>query len=178
MNGQRDAIRNAVRHANEFHDEGTDRHAVARPDRDERSPLDPMLGELRFDQRERQRRAVHGPVDVREDVRHRANVILVAVRQHERGGAPFLLQVREIGNDPIHAEQLGIGKHDAGVDNDRCLAPGERQHVHPEFAESAEWNDFEHSETRPVHTSSRHSGRSGHGEGNRETRLNQAAGCA
>jgi len=37
-------------------------------------------------------------------VRHRANVILVAVRQHERGGAPFLLQVREIGNDPIHAE--------------------------------------------------------------------------
>jgi len=152
--------------------------SVAGSDGDERSALDPVLGQLRFDERERQRRAVHGAVDVRQHVRHRADVILVAVRQHERGGASFLLQVREIGNDPIHAEQLGIGKHDAGVDNDRCLAPGERQHVHPEFAESAEWNDFEHSETWPVQTSSRHSGRSEHGEGNRETRLNQAAGCA
>ena len=79
-------------------------------------------------------------------MRHAADVILVAVRQHERGDAPFLLQVREIRNDPIDAEQLGIRKHDAGVDDDGRLAPGEREHVHAELTESAERHDFEHPE--------------------------------
>ena len=133
-----------MRHADEFDGERTDRHAVARPDGDERAPFDAVLGQLRLDERERQRRAVDRAVDVGQDVRNGADVILVPVRQHERGGAPFLLQVREIGNDPIHAEQFGIGEHDAGVDDDRRLAPGERQHVHAELAESAERNDFEH----------------------------------
>src|SRR6266446_6126078 len=67
--------------------------------------------------------------------------------QSSRGGAAFLLQVREIGNDPIHPEQLGIREHDAGVDDHRGFTPGERHHVHPELAESAKRNDFEHPET-------------------------------
>ena len=112
-------------------------------------------------------------------MRHGADVILVAVRQHERGGAPFLLQVRQIRNDPIHAEQLGIGEHDAGVDDNRRLAPGERQHVHAELAESAKRNDFEHPDTGHVRTFVDDTpGGATYGEGSRETRLNQAAGCA
>ena len=81
----------------------------------------------------------------------RADVIFVAVRQHERRDAPFLLQVGQIRNDQIDAEQFGIGKHDAGVDDDRRVAPGERQHVHAELAETAERNNFEHQQ-RKAHT--------------------------
>ena len=106
--------------------------------------VDAVLLELRLDERQRQRRAVDRSVDERQHVRHAADVILVAVRQHERGGAPFLLQVGQVRNDPIHAEQLGVREHHAGVDDDRRLAPGEREHVHAELAESAERNDFEH----------------------------------
>ena len=46
-----------------------------------------------------------------------ADVIFVSVRQHERGDARLLLQVREVRNDAIHAEQFGIGKHHARVDD-------------------------------------------------------------
>ena len=64
--------------------------------------------ELVLDERERQRRAVDRAVDVRHHVRHRADVVFVPVRQHQRGDAPFLLQVREIRNDPVHAQQLRV----------------------------------------------------------------------
>ena len=49
--------------------------------------LDLVAGllELVLDQRERERRAVDRALDVRQHVRHRADVILVAVRQHQRG---------------------------------------------------------------------------------------------
>jgi hypothetical protein len=103
-----------------------------------------VLLQLRLHECERQRRRVDRTVDERHDVRHAADVILVPVRQDEGGGAPFLLQVREIGDHPIDAEQLGIRKHDAGVDHDCRVAPGEREHVHAELAEASERNDFEH----------------------------------
>ena len=50
-------------------------------------PLDAVFGQLRFDERQRQRRAVDRAVDVGQHVRDGADVILVSVRQHERGGA-------------------------------------------------------------------------------------------
>ena len=43
-----------------------------------------VLVELGLDQRQRERRAVDRPVHVRQHVRHRADVVLVPVRQHER----------------------------------------------------------------------------------------------
>ncbi len=107
--------------------------------------VEAVLLELRLDERERERRAVDRAVDERQHVRHAADVILVAVRQHERGGAPFLLQIGEVRDDPVDAEQFGVGEHHAGIDDDRRLAPGEREHVHAELAESAERNDFEHA---------------------------------
>ena len=115
---------------------------------DQLAAVDAVLLELRLDHRQRQRRAVDRSVDERQHVRHAADVILVAVRQHEGGDAPFLLQVREIRDDPIHAEQLRIREHHARVDDDRRLTPGEREHVHAELAESAERYDFEHSGSR------------------------------
>ena len=105
-----------------------------------------MLLQLRLDERQRQRRAVHGSVDDRQHVRHTADVVFVAVRQHERGDSPLLLQIGQIRNDAIDAQELRIRKHDAGIDDDGRLSPGERHHVHPELADSAERNDFEHSE--------------------------------
>src|SRR6266850_1312895 len=50
-----------------------------------------------------------------------------------RGGAPFLLQVRQIRNDPVHPQQLGVGEHDACIDENRRLAAREREHVHAEL---------------------------------------------
>ena len=45
-----------------------------------------------------------------------------------------LLQVAEIGSDDIDAEQLGVGKHHTGVDNDDIVAVLQHHRVHPELA--------------------------------------------
>ena len=138
-----------------------------------------MLDELWAHEGEREGSAVHRAADIGQHVRHGANVVFVTVRQHERGDTPFLLQVGEIGNDPIDAQELRIGKHHSGVDNDRCLTPGECQHIHAEFTEPAERNDFEHAELFQGRKPSPHrSWRSERSERSRDSRLSQAAGCA
>src|SRR5882672_65103 len=144
MDRQRDAVRYAVRDADEFDREWADAQALPRPDRNELAAVDAVFLELRLDQGERQGCCVQRTVDQREHVRHGADVILMAVRQHERGDASFLLQVRQIRNDPVHAQQLGVRKHHPRVDDDRRLVPGEREHVHAELAESAKRYYFEH----------------------------------
>ena len=84
VNRQRDAVGHAVRDADELDLERADRHALARPHRDEAvRAVEAVLAQLRLDERQRQRRAVDRAVDVRQHVRHGADVILVAVRQHQ-----------------------------------------------------------------------------------------------
>ena len=82
--------------------------------------------------------------DLGDDVRDSADVVFVAVRQHERRGAPFLLQVGHVRNDAIDAQLIGVREHDTRVDDHGGIAPREREHVHTELAKSAERNDFEH----------------------------------
>src|SRR5262249_57619741 len=63
--------------------------------------------------------------------------ILVPVREDERLN-PVPLQLPQVRNDQVHAEQFRLGEHDAGVDEDRRLAAGDEHHVHAELAEPAE----------------------------------------
>jgi len=97
-----------------------------------------------IDHRQRQRRAVNRSFEQANQMRHTADVVLVSVRQDERRHVPPLLEVRQIGNDPIHAEQFRIREHHAGVDDNRRLVPAEREHVHTEFAKAAKGYSFEH----------------------------------
>ena len=43
----------------------------------------------------------------------------------------------------VDAEQFRLGKHDAGVDEDRGLAARDEHHVHAELAEPSERDQFE-----------------------------------
>ena len=65
--------------------ERADGDALARLDpRQPRPDLGAVLFQLRLDERQRQLRAVDRAVEVRQHVRHRADVVLVPVRQHQR----------------------------------------------------------------------------------------------
>ena len=101
-----------------------------------------MLLELRPDERQRERRSVDLSVEERHQVRHAADVILVTVRQHQRGHAP-VLQIRQILDDQVHARQLGPGEHATGVDDDGGLAARDGQHVQAELAEAAQGHDLD-----------------------------------
>jgi hypothetical protein len=150
-----------VRHADELDLERPDPYAIAWLDGYERMRTgEPVLLQFRLDERQRQWRAVHRAIHVWHDVGHRADVVFVTVRQHQGGDRASLLQVREIRNDPIDAEQLRVGEHHARIDDDRRFVPAERQHVHAELAESAKRHHFKHStqEHRPRRRCSRRNG--------------------
>ncbi len=145
---QRHAVRHAVRHADELDLERPDRDGLARLHRHQ--PPARLGIELRLEKRQRQRRAVHRPVHVRQHVGHGADVVLVPVRQHEGLHTPrVLLQVREVRDDQVHARQVGFREHHPGVHHDGRVAAGEDHHVHAELAEAAERHDLEISQRHP-----------------------------
>ena len=106
--------------------------------------VQPMFFEFRTDQRQGERRPVDRTVQERPYVGQCADVVLVAVRQHD-GGEPTdaLGQTLELGNDQVNTGQLRPRKHRPGIDEDRRLLPHHEQHVHPEFTEPAEWDYVE-----------------------------------
>ena len=160
--GERHAVRHAVRDPDELDGEWADGHGLARFDGLQSvACVDAVLFELRLDERQRHRRPVDRAVEVRQHVRHRADVILVAVGEDERLDlASSRLEVREVGDDQVDAELIGIRKHDARVNEDRGVLPGHRHHVHAELAEPAQRDDLERGrrhdrEIRLIHSDPR-----------------------
>ena len=82
-NRERNAVGHAVRDAQELDREAPDLHAIARPHGTQaQARIVFFFRQLRVDERERQRRSVNRTIDVWQDVRHRADMVLVPVRQH------------------------------------------------------------------------------------------------
>jgi hypothetical protein len=58
----------------------------------------------------------------------------------EDDGADVLLvldEVGDVGDDDVDAEELGLGEHEAGIDDDDVVFIAEGEAVHAELAESA-----------------------------------------
>ncbi len=77
-----------------------------------------------------------------QHVRHRADVILVAVREHERAD-PVFVELPEVRDHEIDAEQLRLWEEHAGIDQDGGIAAGDHHHVHAEFPEPSQRDDLE-----------------------------------
>ena len=135
-----DAVADVVRVAAERAD------AERRPRRDldhDRLVGELVLAELRADEPERELRAVNRHVrEVAQDVRQRADVILVRVRDED----PFdlvaaLAEVLDVGDDEVDAEHLLVGEHEPGVDDQDVVALLDRHHVLPDLTDTAERDD-------------------------------------
>ena len=123
--GHGDAVRHAVRDADELERQRADRDGLARAHgREPGAGIDAVLFELRFDERQRHGGAVDRAVEERHHVRDGADVVLVAVREDERLDlvAPRL-EIGEVRDDQVHAELVGVREHDAGVDEDGRVLP-------------------------------------------------------
>ena len=116
------------------------RHHGARP----RPELEPVLVDLVLDQRQREGGAEHRPVDPRQHVRHGADVVLVAVGEHQRrDAAAALVEVVERRHDQVDARQIGLREHRAGVDEEGGLPTRHGQHVQAELAKPAQRHDID-----------------------------------
>ena len=103
-----------------------------------------ILFKIVFDVSQSEFGGVDGNLEFREEPGQAADVVLVAVSQDNGAHMRFVFnQVGDIWNNDIHAQQLRLRKHQAGVDHDNVVFPAKREAVHAELAETAQGNDFQ-----------------------------------
>ncbi len=77
-----------------------------------------MLFELALDEGQRELCAVDRNVQLRENPRQTADVILMPVSQNDTANLVAVLrQITDIRDDDVHSQQLFFGKHQSGVDD-------------------------------------------------------------
>ena len=144
LDGQRDTIHQAVGHANGLDGKGAQVKLLPRRDLDQlRGFEQPVFFELAFDVGQGELGGIDRHFQFTQNPGQATDVILVAVGQDD--GADMLAvfdEVGDIGDDNIHPQQFGLGKHETGIDDDDVVCPAKRQAVHSEFAQTAEGDDL------------------------------------
>ena len=85
--------------------------------------------------------AVDGQVDVAEEIGEAADVVFVAVGNDDAAKTVGVFtDVGEIGDDEVDPEHLGVGEHDAAIDDHGVVGGFEDGAIAADFAESAERN--------------------------------------
>lgn len=104
---------------------------------------DPVLLELRLDEREGQLRADEGDVRLQaQQVRDTTDVVLVAVREDDALDVVQAVPDRgEVRQDQVDARLLLLGEEDAAVDDEQAAAVLEDRHVAADLAQAAERGD-------------------------------------
>ena len=107
-----------------------------------------MLVELGARHRDRQLAAVDDRdlvlAEVADHPRQRAEMVLVAVRDHDRlDRVDVLAQVREVGQDEVDAHHLGRREAQAAVDDDDPAVVLDDRHVLADLADASEREDAE-----------------------------------
>ncbi len=143
MNRQRHAVHKAVRHL-----DGVDGE---RPDFERFACLNfvqfgvveqTVLFQFAFNVGERELGTIHGNIELGQDPRQCANVILVPVRQNQSADVFTVFgEIRDVRHHDIDAQQLRFGKHQARIDHDNVVGPANGHTIHAELAESAQWDN-------------------------------------
>ena len=129
LDHERGRVGDRVRDTDELDPERAElERLVARRRGDELRLLrEPVLVELRLHERERQRRRDDGlHVDLAQEVRQPADVILVPVREDDRAHVSAL-EVADVRQQEIDAEVLVAREREARVDDDDLVRPSRRR---------------------------------------------------
>ncbi len=139
VDGQRDAIHQAVRHLDGLDGEGPDAKRLPGADFVQHGVVEqPVLVQLVLDVGQGELGAVDRDVQLREQPGNGADVVLVPVRQNQGANMIAVLdEIADIRHDDVDAEQLRFGEHQSGVDHDDVVAPAHGHAVHSKFAATA-----------------------------------------
>src|ERR1700758_1094130 len=144
INGQRNAVDQAVRHADGLNGKRPKRKLSAGSDLDQLRVIEHLvLFELAFHISKGELGAVYGHVQLGEDPGQAADVVFVAVGEDDSAHMVAVLdEVGDVGDDDVDTEQLGFGEHQPGIDDEDVVFVAEGEAVHAELAQSAEGNDL------------------------------------
>ena len=140
VDGEGDAVDQRVGDADGEDREDAEVEAAAREDLDELGVVEEaMLFELALYIGQSKFCSIDRDVEVGEDPREAADVILMPVRKNNPADFRSVLdEVADVGDDDVDAEELFFWEHEAGVDHDDVVTVVECEAVHAELAESAE----------------------------------------
>ena len=141
---ERRAVGNRVVRLDELHVEVPERHRVpVLHDEELRRVGEPVLLKLVLNQRDREARRVHRHIQILQNVRERADVVLVAVGDDEALHLrPVVLQVRHIRDDAVDPQHVLARERDSAVHDDDAVPVLEGRHVHPDLLKAAERDDL------------------------------------
>ncbi len=141
-----DGVGDRVRHAHELEPKRAEveRRSLRVDLAQLRRALEAVLVELRADHAERQACRPHLlDSNLTEEVRQRADVILVRVREHD-GTDLTVAEVAEVRQDEVDAEVLVTWEREPRVDDERLSGDLEHRHVLADLAEAAERDHPQH----------------------------------
>jgi hypothetical protein len=141
LDGEGEAVEDAVRDADRVHAEGPDLDGPARRERAQVG-RDTALLQALARETERQAAAVDRGGGGLEGVGERPDVVLVPVGQDDAAQAARALgEVLEVGDDRVYAGQVGRGEEHPRVQEQHMLLPLEDERVQSELTEAAEGNE-------------------------------------
>ena len=152
VDGQRHAIHQAVRDLDRADGEGPDLETLARADLAQIGVVQQsVLVKLVFDVGQGELRAPDRHVQLAQDPGQAADVVFVTVGENDAlHPLPVFGQVGNIRDNNVDAQQFGLGKHQAAVDDDNIVTPSDGHAVHPELAQAAEGYDVQFSSWHAV----------------------------
>ncbi len=145
LDGQRHAIHQRVRHADGFNGERPNGEFHLGLHLDQLDLIRKLvLFQLVVHVGQRELGAVHGNLQLVQDPRQAADVVLVPVRQHNAAHMLLVLnQVGDVGHHNVDAQQFRLGKHQARVNDNNVVFPAHCQAVHAELAKPAQGDNLQ-----------------------------------
>jgi hypothetical protein len=140
VQGDGERVGNGVRYGNELDVEWADLHPVAV------GVHHPEIGAVRqarfvdavARKTERERRAVERELEVTQEEVERADVVLVAMRQHAcLDAVRVLAQESEIGQHEVDTRHVDVGEHETAVDDEQPLLDFDDRAVAPDLPQPA-----------------------------------------
>ncbi len=145
LDGQRHAIDKRVRHANGLDGERPDGELDLGLDFDQFDLIRKLvLFQLVVNVGQRELGAVYGNLQLVEDPWQAANMVFVAVREHNAADVLLVLdQVGDVGNNNVNAQQLRLREHQAAVNDNNVVFPTHCQAVHSELAKTTQGDNLQ-----------------------------------
>ena len=142
---QCDSVGYTVVYGDEFDAEASEAEHIARFFREYLRVIQKIvLLKLELNECRRERRCVYRDIQIVNDIRNSADVILVSVSDDYTSYFFGVgLEIRNVGNDDIYTVHIFIRETETAVDNDNIRAKFNGSHVLADLAETAERNDFQ-----------------------------------
>src|ERR1700677_5156225 len=145
MNSQRNAVDKTMCHVNRMNREWSRLEPLSSANLAQIGVLEQsVLFQFVFQQSKSEFSAPHRYIEFRKDPRQCTNVVFMAVGENDGAHPlPVFDEIRNVRNHNVHAQKLGLGEHQARVDDDDVIAPAHGHAVHSELAQAAEGYDVQ-----------------------------------